>query len=371
MSASSPTSAIVLPLRDEPSGIDWPALGARWEAQGWEDEGYPAARVDDLRRAGALAAFARVRPGAETVSLLRALKAVGAADLSLGRVFEGHVNAAQLVAAYGSAAQGEALDRWLAEGQLMGVWNTEPAPGTTIARAGPGRWRLHGAKSFATGAGELDRILVTARDEAGAKRMVLVPVAGERTRADASGWRVRGMKGTVSGRYDFEGMEVGDEAVIGAPGDYEREPRFSAGAWRFCAVQLGGAEALARHLRDHLVASGKGADPVQRARFAPLVVSLRGAGAWVEQAAGLAEAADARAVPMVLMARGAVEEAALSVMEAAARSVGTASFFHGSPVDRITRDLGLYLRQPVPDQARDRAAAAWLEADRWPADPWW
>jgi hypothetical protein len=71
------------------------------------------------------------------------------------------------------------------------------------------------------------------------------------------------------------------------------------------------------------------------------------------------------------MTRGIVEEAGLAMMDAAARSVGTASFFTGNPIDRITRDLGLYLRQPVPDQARDRAAAAWLEADCWGEDPWW
>ena len=58
-------------------------------------------------------------------------------------------------------------------------------------------------------------------------------------------------------------------------------------------------------------------------------------------------------------------------LEGAARAVGTASFFDGNRIDRITRDLGLYLRQPVPDQARDRAAAAWLEADRWGEDAWW
>jgi hypothetical protein len=71
------------------------------------------------------------------------------------------------------------------------------------------------------------------------------------------------------------------------------------------------------------------------------------------------------------MTRGIVEEAGLAVMEAAARTVGTASFFADSRIDRITRDLGLYLRQPVPDQARDRAAAAWLEADHWGEDRWW
>jgi hypothetical protein len=124
-----------------------------------------------------------------------------------------------------------------------------------------------------------------------------------------------------------------------------------------------------KHLRDHLIASGKSADPIQRARFASCIVGARGAGEWVRRAAQMAEAQSDDSVAFVLMTRGIFEEAGLAMMDAAARAVGTAAFSTGNPVDRITRDLGLYLRQPVPDQARDRAAAAWIEADRWERIP--
>ncbi len=301
-----------------------------------------------------------------TDALVDVLRAVGGADLSLGRIYEGHVNAVQLVAAYGDAAQRKTLAEDAAAGRVFGVWNTEPQPGLAIEEG-----VLRGAKSFATGAGHLDRILVTARNAAGAKQLVLVDIAGQAARADNSAWQVRGMRGTQSGLFDFSGMPVGAAETIGTPGDYEREPRFSAGAWRFTAVQLGAVEALLRHLRAHLVQTGKGADPIQRARFGACVASTRSAGLWVRQAAHAAEMQADGAIPLVLMTRGIVEEAGLAVMEAAARSVGTASFFAGSRIDRITRDLGLYLRQPVPDQARDRAAAAWLEADCWGEDSWW
>ncbi len=344
-------------------------LAARWRAQP-PAEDFPAARIDDLRGAGLLAAFRTVAPGEETTRFARALRRIGGADLSVGRLYEGHVNAAQLVHAYGDAAQRAALVRDLAAGCLMGVWNTEPPPGMTVTRTTAGAL-LNGAKTFASGAGRLDRVLITARDEGGAKQMILADVADERQRADNSRWTVRGMRGTVSGRFDFTGMTVAAAALIGAPGDYEREPRFSAGAWRFAAVQLGAVEALVRLLRDHLVATGKGDDPVQRLRFGGCVSATRSAGVWVERAAQLAQGQADEAIPFVLMTRGIVEEAGLAVMEAAARGVGTASFVDGDPIDRITRDLGLYLRQPVPDQARDRAAAAWLAADQWGTEPWW
>ncbi len=361
----------------EPSDV---AVAVRALAREWDrangPETFPADRLRALDGAGALTGFTTLPSTGAVDALDRVLRLVGGADLSLGRIYEGHVNAAQLVHAYG----GEGQRRALAGGRVAGVWNTEPAPGMAIAPTGDGRWRLSGAKSFATGGGFIDAALITARDGDGGKRLVLADIAAHADRSDNGAWRTRGMRATGSGLFDFEGLVVGPAALIGQPGDYEREPRFSAGAWRFTAVQLGAVEALVRHLRDHLVETGKGADPIQRRRFAECVVATRGAGTWVRRAARLAEAADARAVPFVLMTRGVVEEAGLLVMEAAARGVGTASFFEGSRIDRITRDLGLYLRQPAPDQARDRAAAAWLEADCWGddadgaatgEDPWW
>ncbi|HXH15257.1 MAG TPA: acyl-CoA dehydrogenase family protein [Sphingomonas sp.] len=362
------------PLTTYPT--DWTVLEAvRHLAAAWDhdnaDEGFPAEHVAALHGAGALAAFETVDGPTEVDALLDVLRAIGGADLSLGRVFEGHVNAVQLVAAYGDEPQQRLLASDLAAGRVFGVWNTEPAPGLSIHSAPDGLWTLDGTKSFATGGGHIDRILVTARTAEGGKQLVLLDIADEAVRADNSGWQVRGMRGTCSGRFDFGAMALTGAGLIGAPNDYEREPRFSAGAWRFTAVQLGAIEALVRHLRDHLVETGKGADQIQRARFATCLTETRSAGLWVRRAAHLAETQAAEAIPFVLMTRGVVEEAGLRTMEAAARSVGTASFFAASRIDRITRDLGLYLRQPVPDQARDRAAAAWLEDDCWGDDRWW
>ncbi|WP_156818847.1 acyl-CoA dehydrogenase [Sphingomonas sp. Mn802worker] len=335
------------------------------------DEEFPAERLRTLIDLGATSAFVTLDGAAAAVDLLTTLRLIGGADLSLGRIYEGHVNAVQLVHAYGGATQRDALARDLAAGRVYGVWNTEPAPGMNVEETGPGTYRLSGAKSFATGAGHIDRALITARWPDGTKQMVLADVSEAGARVDNSAWQVRGMRGTNSGTLDFNGLVVSSDALIGEAGDYEREPRFSAGAWRFTAVQLGAVEALLRHWRDHLVATGKANDSIQRARIGAAIVATRSAATWVGRASQLAEDGSPNAIAHVLMTRGVVEEAGLLVMEGAARAIGTASFFAGSRVDRITRDLGLYLRQPVPDQARDRAAAAWIEADRWGDDPWW
>jgi alkylation response protein AidB-like acyl-CoA dehydrogenase len=343
-------------------------------ARDWDQvngpETFPADRLRVLGEIGALSVFVTLNDSSAVADLLTTLRLIGGADLSLGRVFEGHVNAAQLIHAYGSAEQRAALEHDLACGRCYGVWNTGPVPPMRLSASTDG-FLLSGAKNFATGAGHIDKALITATRDDGGKQLVVVDVAADRSRVDNTTWQVRGMRGTMSGTFDFEGVLVPGDALIGAPNVYEREPRFSAGAWRFTAVQLGAVEALLRHWRDHLVASGKARDAIQRARIAAAIVATRSAGLWVTQAARLAETEAPQAIAHVLMTRGVVEEAGLLAMEGAARAVGTASFFASSRIDRITRDLGQYLRQPVPDQARDRAAAAWLEADCWGEDEWW
>lgn len=333
---------------------------------------YPVKSLELLVRSGLHATFAPpdsggerfASPAAENSALLDHLRLIGRADLSLGRIFEGHVNALKLFAWYGSDAQKKRLRDDLSLGRLYGCWATEPAPGVTL-EADPFGWRLTGAKRFATGAGGLDLAIVTARPKSGSRRLAIVP-ANIAERADNGEWRVRGMRATMSGTYDVDGLRLHDHDLLGAPGDYDREPRFTAGAWRFCAVHLGGLEALLTETRTAMSATAR-ADPLQRATFGAAVVAARTAYLWVREAALKAAADDPDAVPFVQMTRGVVERAALDVMEAAARIAGTRSAFDGQRIDKITRDLSLYLRQAGPDHARDQAAIAWLDHDVWGA----
>lgn len=341
-------------------------LGARYDAA----PAYPADSVAKLVRSGLHATFGPPESGgerfadaaAENAALLDCLRLVGRADLSLGRIFEGHVNALKLFAWYGSDAQKRRLKDDLSSGRMFGCWATEPEPGVTL-EADPFGWRLTGAKRFATGAGGLDFAIVTARPREGLRRLAIVP-ANIPERADVSNWRVRGMRATMSGAYEVAGLRLADGDLLGAPGDYDREPRFTAGAWRFCAVQLGGAEALLAETRAAMSTAVR-SDPLQRAKFAAGVAAVRTGYLWTREAAARAATEDPDAIPFVQMTRGIVERAALDVMELSARIVGTRSAFDGQRIDKITRDLGLYLRQAGPDHARDQAAIAWLDHDAW------
>ena len=196
--------------------------------------------------------------------------------------------------------------------------------------------------------------------------MVIVP-ANDAERANLAGWRVRGMRATVSGRYAVEGLPIDPVMLLGRPGDYDREPRFTAGAWRFCAVQMGGVEALVAEIRRSMRDTAR-CDPIQRARFADAVAATRSAGFWVNEAARRFALQHGDAVAIARLTRGVVEQAGFTVMEAAARILSTQSAFDGERADKIIRDLSLYLRQAGPDHARDEAAKALLDHDVWDED---
>ena len=292
-----------------------------------------------------------------THALFLLLMAVGRGSLPVGRVYEGHVNALQLVLLYGTAEQRARYAADVRAGAVFAVWNTEAADGVRLLPAGRGRYRLEGAKTFASGAPWVDRPFVNGALPDGGWQMCIVPLDAipERERArriDASWWAAEGMRASASHRVDFTGLEVGGDDLIGEPGDYLREPHFNGGAVRFAAVQLGGAEALFEAGRDHLRRLGRTSDPHQQVRMGEAAVCLESGALWLLGAARMAERADVDDEALVAyaqMTRTAIEAVCLDVLRLVDRSVGARGLMPPSAAERIGRDLRLYLRQPAPD----------------------
>jgi alkylation response protein AidB-like acyl-CoA dehydrogenase len=352
----------------------------------------PSREVALLAEAGLLAAPVPRRHGGlglgteagETAGLLAVLSEIGRGNLSLGRIYEGHVNALQLIATYGTptqieAAAADARDRYL----LFGIWNTEAGDGVTIEPVGAGRLGLAGAKTFASGAGVVARAIVPGRLPDGGWQMTLIPMDRVTTRTDASWWRPIGMYGSASFKVDFTGIEIGQEDLLGSPGDYKRQPWLGAGAIRFAAVQLGGAAALFDVARAELRALERDGDPHQRARFGQLAIAIEGGRLWLCGAAPyldrafqstengtLDEQTSEQIVAYVNMARTAVERVCLDTIELVERSIGVRGMLGPHPIERLVRDLTIYLRQPAPDAALTDAGRFALASTATAADLW-
>ena len=362
--------------RRTPFGLAYDALSAarevaeiaasRADAQD-RDDGFPAEDVADLARNGLLAApIPRAEGGAglgeepESGILADVMRLVGYGSLALGRLYEGHVNALQLVARYGTSDQRTRLFEDATAGHLFGVWNTEPPRGGLMV-VGTGAFRdLKGCKTFASGAGFVTRALVTGGHVAGEEPVMLVVPLEAGERADLSSWHPHGMCASATGTLDFTGITVPTDAILGDAGDYHRQPHFSGGAWRFAAVQLGGIEAVFDAWRGHLANTGRGCDPHQLARLGEGAIAVEGARLWVKQTARTVSEEvlpPERIVAFVNLARLAVERAGLDVLQLAQRSVGLQGFLCGHPLERLSRDLATYLRQPAPDRALTTAAS--------------
>lgn len=329
------------------------------------DGAFPLDEFAQLTQSGALTAPLPTDHGGLGIAsgplLLETLRLIGHGSLPLGRLYEGHVNALGLIQRYGTQSQLARAARDVAQGLLFGVWNTESPPGLRLERTASG-WRLLGGKTFASGAGLIARPLVTAVAEG--RQFMVVPrlLPTDQSRADLSSWQAHGMRASATGSFDFTGLSIQDDDIIGTAEDYHRQPGFSGGAWRFAAVQLGGIERLVDELRAHLNNTARDSDPHQRARLGAAVVAAETAHLWVARAAEITEREDdaeqvvAQIIAYVNLARTAVERAGLDVLELAQRSIGLAGFHRNHPIEHVYRDLATYLRQPAPDKTLSDAA---------------
>ena len=239
------------------------------------DGAYPTADVIALHQCGLLAAPLPHEFGGVALSgpaLNETLQRIGWGSLPLGRLFEGHVNALQLVLRYGDREQVALVARETLEGKLFGVWNTDDANGLRLIHK-KGRSVLDGQKILASGAGHVERPIVTAADDQG-HRLMVMPAVTTVARADLSRWTALGMRASATGSVDFSGLAVEPLEILGQNGDYERQPFFSGGAWRFAAVHLGGMQRLFELHHEHLRRTGRGQDAHQAARLGEAAIAI-------------------------------------------------------------------------------------------------
>lgn len=324
----------------EAGSLDPLLYGTQAEACALDQEAdFPAQAIFGLRQAGTLgAAFD------EVPALLGTLRRLGAENLSVGRLFEAHVNACLLAVHYGSPAVRERVAEDRAAGHLFGLWVTDAGPVVVLDQE-----VLRGSKGPCSGAGHVTRAVITVDTPEGI-RMAVVETAGLEVRP--LGRCLTGMRGSVNGIVKFDGARLPHDALFGQPGDYLREPMLSTGAWRTSAVTLGGLDALVEATRTQLLHKGQDASLLQQDRFGRLCIAQDTAWLWTEQAAH--RACDetrpvADRVADVNLARIAVETACLEAMQLVQRALGLSAFVRPNPVEQILRDLAVYLRQPAPD----------------------
>ena len=301
----------------------------------------------------------------QTEELLMLLKEIGRANLVVGRIYEGHVNALQLIQTFGTQEQIKAYAADARNNKIFGVWNAEAEDGVIIIPLDNGKYRLEGSKTFCTGCGYVERPFVNGKLPDGSWQMCIVPMDEVETVVDADWWQPAGMRATVSYKVDFTGVEVEPQSLLAQPGDYFRQPWLSGGVIRFAAVQLGGAEALFDATRRYLQKLDRSGHPHQQERLGRMAISIESGTLWLQGAAamvdnyapvfgGYPEDSQVQASKLVAysnMVRTAIEQICMDTIQLSQRSIGTLGMLPPEPAERIIRDLSLYLRQPAFDAA--------------------
>ena len=343
-----------------------------WAADTFAHGGYPRLEMQALADARLLTC---TLPGgllegsaSPTSDLLTTLYHIGRGNLSVGRIFEGHLNALLLIQRYGTPEQRR---RWFADAEnrhVFAVWNTEMADGVSFNREADGRIRVAGAKSFCSGSTEVSRPLVTgnARGESGLEagwQLAVIPLDRHEPEVDTTFWTTVGMRNSVSYKIDFTGILLEADQLLGGPDDYNRQPFLTAGCLRFAAVQLGGAEAILEETCAYLRSRGRTEAPDQRRRVGRMTVALETARLWLPRAGEVIDrGSDAGEIVFTAnVVRTVVTEACRLVLRLSDECVGARGMLPPQPLARLHADLQVYLRQPAPDAALDAVGQRTLD----------
>ncbi|MBI2756277.1 MAG: acyl-CoA dehydrogenase family protein [Chloroflexi bacterium] len=239
-------SAITLAAVDflDPGELHWSIEAARGLAAAFRTTaaerdargGTPKAERDLIRASGLLRLVVPSSlggAGGDWAVALTVVRELAVADASLAHVLGYHYLGVATPHIFGTARQRDLAYTEVARDNLF--WGNALNPldlRTTITRQGGGLV-LRGAKSFASGSGDSDRLVVSAtEDDSPALHVLVVP-----TRADGvtvhDDWDNMGQRQTDSGSVTFDNVTLSSEALLGPPG-----PGASPfGTLRTCIVQ--------------------------------------------------------------------------------------------------------------------------------------
>lgn len=303
-------------------------------------------------------------PGEGRTALLwEALATLGAADLTVARTLEPHVDALGVLAQAGMTAP---------EGATFGVYAAE-GPGTRLAaeRRDHGVV-LTGRKPWCSLGDRVSHALVTAWVDASCRGLFLADLGGPGVRPDPASapWVARGLSAVTSG-----GLELTDVPAepVGGPGWYLERPGFAWGGIGVAAIWFGGAVGVAR--RVHAALRQREPDQLGLAHLGALDVALSSARASLADAATAVDAGRASGeagAMLALRVRTVVAGCVEQVLRVADHALGPAPLALEEEHARRVDDLRLYVRQHHAERDEAALGRAVLGQDAFGAGwSWW
>jgi alkylation response protein AidB-like acyl-CoA dehydrogenase len=317
---------------------------------------FPRENFEILMAAG-IPQFAADRGRCELAGEIALVRALAGTDASTARILDGHFNGVERLALCAPEALREAELQRVRQGELLlGVWGADPSrgegPPARIEQDGSALV-LKGVKTFCSGAGGVQRALIVACDEHGARRLAYANVTSS-VRIDRSWYRASGLRSSESHRVEFCDTPV--LAILGGEDELMREPWVSRDAMRTAATWAGIADCILRATVSTL--GERELDEVRLHAIGRMRVARATIDLWLDHSAPRLQAVEdierepgsersGAGSPRALAgeARVAIADAARLIAAEAARVCGSRALVDGGTLDRARRDLDLFLLQ--------------------------
>lgn len=269
-----------------------------------------------------------------TLARWQALAAVGAHDLPLAKVFEGHTDAVAILY--------EANAQVLADmpEATWGTWCAEPPDARLELLSLQDGHILRGRKAWCSGAHGVTHAVVSCWDADGAPMLAAVDLRQHGVRVTDDGWNAVGMRATASVDVWFDDVVA---TPLAGPGFYVERAGFWQGGAGVGACWFGAATRLADALRERLAGRS---DPHRLAQLGEVSVALQGCAALIREAATVIDhAPGANAMRTAMTVRLSVEAAANTVLHAVGRALGAGPLCKDATLAQLYADLPVFMRQ--------------------------
>jgi hypothetical protein len=269
----------------------------------------------------------------ETAVRHRKLAEIARRDLSLARLAEAHVDALAILAEAGCEAKPG----------LYGVWAAETAGFPLIVKHSRHGLSLTGKKMFCSGAGIIDRALVTVCHPE--PRLIDVSLRNypDMIAFDLSAWKISAFAETNTATAHFSETPISEEDFIGGSNWYLERPGFWHGACGPASCWAGGAMGLV----DYALAQSRD-DPQTMAHLGAMSAAVWGLWAYLDHAGKEIDEhpCDAHAaMPRALAMRHLVEQAGSDILRRLGRSYGPRPLAFDAVVSKRYQELEIYIRQ--------------------------
>ena len=263
----------------------------------------------------------------DTLKRWQILSQVSANNLSLGKLFESHLDALAIL---------HELNIPVMKNGLWAVWAAEGGPRPLKLEAG----NLTGIKPWCSASVWVQHGLLTYRDEQQQSQLLILDLQQEGIQHYQDAWQAVGMQHTLTARLELDRVEV---EKVAAPDAYLDRPGFWHGAAGVAACWYGATVRLAEYLRQTFLVKPHAYKAMYLGEISRELLATQ---ALFYQVAELIDQQPQYSHELNIRSlRAQVEATALNVLTHVGKALGAAPYCEHPHFARLAADLPVFIRQ--------------------------